>query len=189
MKTDVRTFSTGVDMRFNGFITYGSISQPMNTISDINENSYGFSLNQFPNFGPLANVYEQVRVDKIKLRIFNTGASGSAQQPLRPVMILYAYDPDGGYEDTRDIFSRSNLQLMTLSPSNPTCTISGVPGAISSTGEVLTKRYFDAQQAGDLKFYLGKLCCACDGFDQNPSSAKLNLICVASITCSFKGRR
>jgi len=186
---DVRTFSTGVDLRFTGFINYDQSTAPINVISDLEGNNYGFSLSQFPNYDPCSAIYEQVRVDKVKLKIFNPGAVGSTQQPLRNVMILYAYDPDGGYESTKDIFSRSSLQLMNLSTGNPSCTLSGVPGTVSTDSLVLMKRYFDAQAAQDLKFSLGKICCACDGFDQNPSSAKLNMIGVVSVTCSFKGKR
>lgn len=186
---DVRTFSQGVDLRFSSFINYGNATAPINVISEVAEDCYGFQLNQLPNYPFLSNVYEQVRVDHVKLKIFNTGSSRSTQQPLRPVLILYAYDSDGGVEDTKNIFDRSNLELHPLSTGKPMCTLSGVPGTVSTDDVVLKKRYFDAQKVGDNKFNLGHICCACDGFDQDPSSAKLNLIGVLSVTCSFKGKK
>lgn len=186
---DVRTFSKGVDMRFTGFVQYDSSATPVNTISDLEGNSYGFSLSQMPNYNFLTNIYDQVRVDTVKLKIFNVGSSSSGQQPLRPVLILYAYDPDGGVEETKNIFDRNNLEFHPLSPSKPMCTLKGVPGTVSSDGVVLKKRFLDAQKVGNNKFSLGKICLCTDGFDQDPSSAKLNLIGVVSVTCSFKGKK
>jgi hypothetical protein len=178
-----------VDLRFTGFVQYDTSTSPINVISDLEGNSYGFSLNQMPNYSFLTNIYEQVRVDHVKLKIFNVGSSGTGQQPLRTVLILYAYDPDGGVEDTKNIFDRANLECHPLSPSKPMCTLSGVPGTVSTDKVVLKKRYFDAQTVGDNKFSLGKICVACDGFNQDPSGAKLNLIGVISVTCSFKGKK
>jgi hypothetical protein len=186
---DVRTFSKGLDLRFHAFEQYDTATTPINVISEVEEDSFGFKLSQLPNYSFLSNVYEQVRVDYVKLKIFNPGSSRSTQQPLRTVLILYAYDSDGGIEDTKNIFDRSNLELHPLSSSKPMCTLSGVPGTVSASDVVLKKRFFDAQSVGDNKFNLGHICCACDGFDQDPSTAKLNLIGVLSVTCSFKGKK
>jgi len=189
MSTDIRTFSTGVDLRFTSFTNYSTATTPINTISSLEGNRYGFILSSLPNFTALSDVYEQVRVDKVQLKIFNTGCGGSSDQPLRQVMILYAYDPDGGNENVRDIFSRSNMQTRVLSVGNPVTTLTGVPGAVSTDGLILKKRFFDVQQCGDTPFFLGKICAVTDGFGNDPSTAKINLAGIVSVTCTFKGKR
>lgn len=187
--TQQRTISRGVDLRFTGFINYDGSATPINTISDLEGNNYGFSLSQFQNFEPLASVYEQVRVDRIRLKIFNVGAVGSTLQVLRQVMILYAYDPDGGTENTKDIFSRANMQSYALSTGSPTVTLSGVPGTVQENGLVQTKRFYDTANMSSLKFFLGKICAVTDGFNNDPSGARLNLVGVASVDLTFKGLR
>lgn len=181
--------SVGVDLRFTGFVNYDGSASPVNVISDLEGNNYGFSLSQFQNWDPLAGVYEQVRVDKVRLNIFNVGAVGSTQQPLRQVMILYAYDPDGGREDTKNIFSRANMRMHVLSSANPSVTLSGVPGAVQADGLVQKKRFYDIARVSELKFSLGKIAAVCDGFNQDPSGAKLNLVGVVSVDLTLKGMR
>lgn len=186
-----RTFADAVDLRFTGFITLGTSTSPINTISDLRtqDGMLGITLDSFQNFAPLSNVYEQVRVDSVELSMFLTCSTDSTDQPLRPVQILYAYDPDGGAEATRDIFSRNNLTIRTLTFSNPTLRIKGVPGAVTSEGRIEKRIFYDAQAIGDRRFYLGKICAICDGFNNNPSGATLNLAGIIKVTCTFRGGR
>lgn len=191
LDTLTRTFSRPVDLRFTGFVTYGSSTSPINTISDLsgNDGIIGMNLGSFQNYEPLSGVYEQVRVDSVEVIMFNTCAVGSTDQPPRPVQILYAYDPDGGAESVRDIFSRNNMTVRTLTFGNPTMRIKGVPGAVTNEGRIEKRIFYDAQTVQDKRFYLGKICAVCDGFDNDPSGAAINLAGIIKVTCTFRGGR
>jgi hypothetical protein len=177
-------------MRFTGFVTMGTATVPINTISAVDNSAYGFSLDQFPNFAPMQNIYEQVRIDSVSIIMTLTAQVGNTDQPPRVVNVVFSYDPDGGADpNARDIFSRQNLKFLPLSFSNPCKSIAGIPGTLSSDGRVEKRLFYDLVTAGSKKFYLGKFVAICDGFNGDPSSARINLATVIKVKCTFKGLR
>jgi len=184
-----RKFSVFTDLRFTGFITAGSSTSPINTISDLEGNQLGFTLDSFPDFARYQNIYDQIRVDSVRVNMTLTSAVGSTSQPPRVVQILYAYDPDGGTSDTRSIVSRNNMKMNTLSFSNPSMNISGIPGTLSSDGRVEKQLWYDIQGVGSKRFYLAKIVAQTDGFENDPSGAKLNLAGIITVFATFKGLR
>jgi hypothetical protein len=190
LSTHTRKFSNYVDLRFTGFIQAGSATQPVNVISDLEGGSLGLRLTDFQNFNNLANIYDQVKVDNVSLKITLPGVVGQELAQPRTCEILSAYDPDGGTESTRDIYDRHNLRNTTLSFSNPSMTLQGTPGALSSDGRVEKALYYDTSSASiaTKRFFFTQLALVTGGMP-DPSGARLNLIGTITLTCTFKGAR
>ncbi len=149
-----------------------------------------FRVSDLPGWTSISQNWDQYKIRKAHFHFVNDSKlSGTGIDNVGQVMtLLSSYDPDGGTTNANDILSRNNLSITTMGyGSNYTCTLSCVPGYVTSDGEIRRDIWID-QGTSTLDFFAFQT--VVDILKQGISPGDmLALGCYVSVDLEFKGAR